>query len=38
MSVQNDKDNHYLLNNWRPENKAFWENKGKAIARRNLWI
>ncbi|MGS3107702.1 hypothetical protein AB2881_27145, partial [Escherichia coli] len=24
MSVQNDKDNHYLLNNWRPENKAFW--------------
>ncbi|MFH7097123.1 hypothetical protein ACHWI2_31880, partial [Klebsiella pneumoniae] len=23
MSVQNDKDNHYLLNNWRPENKAF---------------
>ncbi|KTG60717.1 nitrate/nitrite transport protein NarU, partial [Klebsiella pneumoniae] len=28
MSVQNDKDNHYLLNNWRPENKAFWENKG----------
>ncbi len=38
MSVQNDKDNHYLLNNWRPENKAFWENKGQAIARRNLWI
>lgn len=38
MSVQNDKDNHYLLNNWRPENKAFWENKGQAIARRHLWI
>ncbi|HCM5207350.1 TPA: NarK family nitrate/nitrite MFS transporter [Klebsiella pneumoniae] len=38
MSVQNDKDNHYLLNNRRPENKAFWENKGQAIARRNLWI
>ncbi|HHE3771690.1 TPA: NarK family nitrate/nitrite MFS transporter [Klebsiella pneumoniae] len=38
MSVQNDKDNHYRLNNWRPENKAFWENKGQAIARRNLWI
>ncbi|STV29281.1 nitrate/nitrite transport protein NarU [Klebsiella pneumoniae] len=38
MSVQNDKDNHYLLNNWRPENKAFWENKGKTIARKNLWI
>ena len=38
MSVQNEKDNHYLLMNWRPENKAFWENKGQAIARRNLWI
>lgn len=38
MSVQNEKDNHYLLKNWRPENKAFWENKGQAIARRNLWI
>ncbi|EBF1705570.1 NarK family nitrate/nitrite MFS transporter, partial [Salmonella enterica] len=23
---------------WRPENPAFWENKGKGIARRNLWI
>ncbi|MDP0959026.1 hypothetical protein Q6334_28320, partial [Klebsiella pneumoniae] len=32
MSVQNEKDNHYLLKNWRPENKAFWENKGQAIA------
>jgi hypothetical protein len=29
MSVQNEKDNHYLLKNWRPENKAFWENKGR---------
>ena len=24
--------------NWKPENPAFWENKGKHIARRNLWI
>ena len=23
---------------WKPENPAFWENKGKHIARRNLWI
>lgn len=38
MSIQNEKDNHYLLKDWRPENKAFWENKGQAIARRNLWI
>ncbi|MGS8545374.1 NarK family nitrate/nitrite MFS transporter, partial [Salmonella enterica] len=28
----------YLLSDWRPENPAFWENKGKGIARRNLWI
>ncbi|MDL4300824.1 NarK family nitrate/nitrite MFS transporter [Salmonella enterica] len=27
-----------LLSDWRPENPAFWENKGKGIARRNLWI
>ncbi|EJC0890804.1 NarK family nitrate/nitrite MFS transporter, partial [Salmonella enterica] len=30
--------NRYLLSDWRPENPAFWENKGKGIARRNLWI
>lgn len=23
---------------WDPENKSFWESKGKAIASRNLWI
>ncbi len=34
----NEKDNHYLLKEWKPENPAFWENKGKSIARRNLWI
>lgn len=38
MSQLNEKNNHYLLNNWKPENPAFWENKGKHIARRNLWI
>lgn len=38
MSRENEKDNHYLLKDWRPENPAFWENKGKAIARRNLCI
>ncbi|EAB3845719.1 NarK family nitrate/nitrite MFS transporter [Salmonella enterica] len=26
------------MSDWRPENPAFWENKGKGIARRNLWI
>lgn len=38
MSRESEKDNHYLLKGWRPENSAFWENKGKAIARRNLII
>ncbi|ELR8978166.1 NarK family nitrate/nitrite MFS transporter [Salmonella enterica] len=35
---QNENYNRYLLSDWRPENPAFWENKGKGIARRNLWI
>ncbi|HCI41223.1 MAG TPA: nitrate/nitrite transporter, partial [Salmonella bongori] len=38
MTRQNKNYNRYLLNDWRPENPAFWENKGKRIARRNLWI
>ena len=28
----------YVLDEWKPEDPAFWEAKGKAIARRNLWI
>jgi NNP family nitrate/nitrite transporter-like MFS transporter len=27
-----------LITDWRPEDPAFWENTGRAIARRNLWI
>src|SRR5262245_33983410 len=27
-----------VLQDWRPEDKEFWENSGRAIARRNLWI
>jgi NNP family nitrate/nitrite transporter-like MFS transporter len=27
-----------MLQDWRPEDKAFWETSGRAIARRNLWI
>ncbi|HFL5522308.1 TPA: NarK family nitrate/nitrite MFS transporter [Salmonella bongori] len=38
MTRQNKNYNRYLLNDWRPENPAFWKNKGKRIARRNLWI
>jgi MFS transporter, NNP family, nitrate/nitrite transporter len=28
----------HLIEDWRPEDKGFWETKGKAIARRNLMI
>ncbi|EBB6295033.1 NarK family nitrate/nitrite MFS transporter [Salmonella enterica] len=38
MTRQNENYNRYLLSDWRPENPTFWENKGKGIARRNLWI
>lgn len=38
MTRQNENYNRYLLSDWRPENPAFWKNKGKGIARRNLWI
>jgi NNP family nitrate/nitrite transporter-like MFS transporter len=27
-----------VIEDWRPEDKEFWETKGRAIARRNLWI
>ncbi|MBM3654494.1 MAG: MFS transporter, partial [Alphaproteobacteria bacterium] len=27
-----------VLTDWRPEDKAFWETQGRAIARRNLWL
>ena len=27
-----------VLTDWRPEDKEFWESRGKAIATRNLWI
>ena len=27
-----------VLTHWEPEDKAFWESKGKRIATRNLWI
>lgn len=26
------------IQDWRPEDKTFWETEGRAIARRNLWI
>lgn len=30
--------NSMVLDDWRPEDKTFWEEKGKRIANRNLWI
>ncbi|WP_198370189.1 nitrate/nitrite transporter [Roseomonas rosulenta] len=28
----------HAIADWRPEDPAFWEEKGRAIARRNLWV
>ena len=28
----------HVLAEWKPEDPAFWESKGRAIAQRNLWI
>ena len=28
----------HVLAEWKPEDAEFWNNKGRAIARRNLWI
>ncbi|MFC3532432.1 NarK family nitrate/nitrite MFS transporter [Vogesella facilis] len=28
----------HVLTRWEPENTAFWQQDGKAVARRNLWI
>ena len=27
-----------LIQDWRPEDPVFWKDKGRAIARRNLWV
>ncbi|HJV07294.1 MAG TPA: NarK family nitrate/nitrite MFS transporter [Chromobacteriaceae bacterium] len=28
----------HVLDRWEPESKEFWQQEGKAVARRNLWI
>jgi NNP family nitrate/nitrite transporter-like MFS transporter len=28
----------HIIEDWRPEDAAFWRDKGRAIAQRNLWI
>ncbi len=27
-----------VIQDWQPENEAFWQSHGKRIASRNLWI
>lgn len=38
MSMTSAQTKGPVLKDWRPEDSAFWENTGKRIARRNLWI
>lgn len=35
--MSSQKQGH-VINDWRPEDPAFWESTGKKIASRNLWI
>ena len=28
----------HMIQDWRPEDSAFWDKEGRAIARRNLWL
>lgn len=30
--------NNHLISTWEPENGRFWQDNGKAVANRNLWI
>src|SRR5210317_397122 len=34
----NPGEQGYTLIDWRPEDENFWQQKGRAIATRNLWI
>ncbi len=36
-TANNGQQGHTLID-WRPEDKDFWEKRGKAVAARNLWI
>lgn len=37
MNAQKSAPKH-VLGDWNPDDADFWESKGRAIARRNLWI
>ena len=38
MPVSEAAVSAHTLEEWKPEDAAFWETKGRRIARRNLWI
>ncbi|MBY8916366.1 MFS transporter [Nitratireductor sp. L1-7-SE] len=42
MQPIHEKDKHAglagVIEDWRPDDETFWNEKGRAIARRNLWI
>ena len=38
IHVPGKTDMPKVLEDWRPEDSAFWEEKGRRTARRNLWI
>lgn len=38
MPVSEAAVSAHTLEEWKPEDAAFWESKGRRIARRNLWI
>ncbi|MDF1606882.1 MFS transporter [Hoeflea sp. YIM 152468] len=38
MPVSDAAQTAHTLDEWSPEDPRFWENKGRRIARRNLWI
>lgn len=38
VEVKTVRKSDAVLTEWEPENKIFWEQKGKRIAKRNLWL
>ncbi|MEC5290267.1 MFS transporter [Aurantimonas sp. C2-6-R+9] len=38
MPVSDASQDAHTLEEWSPEDETFWEDKGRRIARRNLWI
>ncbi len=42
MQPIHEKDKHAglagVIEDWRPDDETFWNEKGRAIARRNLWV